>query len=91
MVSPEFVGYLVGVANEKMEANRKRTEGFFRALQRSGGFAECDGGDRTAVDAALSDGNGSMCGEGAHVHVEERDGDTHLGNLIDIRINYQLS
>jgi tRNA wybutosine-synthesizing protein 3 len=89
MVSPEFVRYLVGVANEKMEANRKRTEGFFRALQRSDGFAECDGGDRTAVDAALSDGNGSMCGGGAHV--EERDGETHLGNLIDIRINYQLS
>jgi tRNA wybutosine-synthesizing protein 3 len=88
MVSPEYVRYLVGVANEKMEANRKRTEGFLRALQRSDGFAEYDGGDRTAVDAALSDGNGSMCGEGAHV--EERDGNTQLGNLIDITINYHL-
>nr|POE67462.1 trna wybutosine-synthesizing protein 2/3/4 [Quercus suber] len=33
MVSPEFVRYLVRVANEKMEANRIRTQGFLRALQ----------------------------------------------------------
>ncbi|XP_010278689.1 PREDICTED: tRNA wybutosine-synthesizing protein 2/3/4 isoform X2 [Nelumbo nucifera] len=33
MVSPEYVRYLVGIANEKMETNRKRTQGFLRALQ----------------------------------------------------------
>ncbi|KAF7811166.1 tRNA wybutosine-synthesizing protein 2/3/4 [Senna tora] len=32
MVSPEYVQYLVKVANEKMEANRKRTERFFGLL-----------------------------------------------------------
>ncbi|KAI0497892.1 hypothetical protein KFK09_021130 [Dendrobium nobile] len=33
MVSPEYVRYLIGVANEKMEANRRRTDNFFRVLQ----------------------------------------------------------
>ena len=33
MVSPEFVRYLIHVANDKMEANRIRTQGFHRALQ----------------------------------------------------------
>lgn len=33
MVSPEYVRFLVGIANEKMEANRKRTDGFFQALR----------------------------------------------------------
>lgn len=37
MVSREYVRFLVGVANEKMEANRKRTEAFFQALQSEGG------------------------------------------------------
>ncbi|KAK8943174.1 tRNA wybutosine-synthesizing protein 2/3/4 [Platanthera zijinensis] len=32
MVSPEYVRYLVGVANEKMEANRRRTNGFLHAF-----------------------------------------------------------
>jgi tRNA wybutosine-synthesizing protein 3 len=33
MVTPEYVRYLVQVANEKMEANRNRTERFLRLLQ----------------------------------------------------------
>ncbi|XP_022926928.1 tRNA wybutosine-synthesizing protein 2/3/4 [Cucurbita moschata] len=33
MVSPEYVRYLVDVANEKMVANKKRTDGFLKALQ----------------------------------------------------------
>ncbi|KAM1108590.1 hypothetical protein ACFX2B_005165 [Malus domestica] len=37
MVSREYVRFLVRVANEKMEANRKRTEAFFQALQSEGG------------------------------------------------------
>ena len=35
MVSPEYVRYLVEVANEKMEANRKRTDRFFEMLKSS--------------------------------------------------------
>ncbi|XP_058094324.1 tRNA wybutosine-synthesizing protein 2/3/4 isoform X2 [Magnolia sinica] len=33
MVSPEYVRYLVGIANEKMMANRRRTDGFLQVLQ----------------------------------------------------------
>ncbi|KAF9589011.1 hypothetical protein IFM89_018250 [Coptis chinensis] len=33
MVSKEYVEYLVGIANEKMESNRKRTEGFLQVLE----------------------------------------------------------
>ncbi|XP_020573877.1 tRNA wybutosine-synthesizing protein 2/3/4 isoform X2 [Phalaenopsis equestris] len=33
MVSPEYVRYLTGIANEKMEANRRRTDSFFHVLQ----------------------------------------------------------
>ncbi|KAG0481542.1 hypothetical protein HPP92_012400 [Vanilla planifolia] len=33
MVTPEYVRYLITVANEKMEANRQRTDGFLHVLQ----------------------------------------------------------
>ncbi|XP_038981938.1 tRNA wybutosine-synthesizing protein 2/3/4 isoform X2 [Phoenix dactylifera] len=33
MISPEYVRYLVRIANDKMEANRKRTDGFLHVLQ----------------------------------------------------------
>lgn len=36
MVSPEYVEYLVEVANEKMGANRKRTDHFFDKLVENG-------------------------------------------------------
>ncbi|KAA8520067.1 hypothetical protein F0562_014323 [Nyssa sinensis] len=36
LVSPEYVRYLIGVANEKMEANRRRTDNFLTALLNSG-------------------------------------------------------
>lgn len=54
MVSPEYVEYLVGVANEKMEANRKRTDLFLNSLLKNGfsrdgiymnGKIDNDGGD----------------------------------------------
>lgn len=32
MVSPEYVRYLVGIGNEKMDSNQRRTDNFFRAL-----------------------------------------------------------
>ncbi|KAF5804116.1 putative transferase [Helianthus annuus] len=35
MVSKEYLNYLVGIANEKMEANRKRTDSFHDALLRN--------------------------------------------------------
>ncbi|KAI3680535.1 hypothetical protein L6452_35307 [Arctium lappa] len=36
MVSKEYLNYLVGIANEKMEANRKRSDGFHDALLKIG-------------------------------------------------------
>ncbi|KAJ9566092.1 hypothetical protein OSB04_002058 [Centaurea solstitialis] len=36
MVSREYLNYLVGIANEKMEANRKRSESFHDALLKIG-------------------------------------------------------
>ncbi|KAK8470851.1 hypothetical protein PHAVU_003G078700 [Phaseolus vulgaris] len=33
MVTPEYIRYLVRVANDKMEANRKRTQRFFQVIQ----------------------------------------------------------
>lgn len=36
MISPEYVRYLVRIANDKMEENRKRTEGFLHVLQSKG-------------------------------------------------------
>ncbi|XP_073108372.1 tRNA wybutosine-synthesizing protein 2/3/4 isoform X2 [Elaeis guineensis] len=36
MISPEYVRYLVRIANDKMEENRKRTDGFLHILQSKG-------------------------------------------------------
>ncbi|KAL6990778.1 nicotinamide N-methyltransferase [Sarracenia purpurea var. burkii] len=36
LVSADYVRYLVGIANEKMEANRRRTDGFREALLSNG-------------------------------------------------------
>ena len=33
VVSPEYIRYLVGIANCKMEANKKRMDGFLDVLQ----------------------------------------------------------
>ncbi|KAK4753279.1 hypothetical protein SAY87_022077 [Trapa incisa] len=39
-VSREYVRFLVSIANEKMEANRKRTEGFFQTLLQKKGSSD---------------------------------------------------
>ncbi|KAL9285717.1 TRNA wybutosine-synthesizing protein/4 [Arabidopsis thaliana] len=44
MVSPEYVKFLVDIGNEKMDANRKRTDGFSVALT-SNGFKNPDAND----------------------------------------------
>ncbi|XP_048317963.2 tRNA wybutosine-synthesizing protein 2/3/4 [Ziziphus jujuba] len=64
MVSPEYVRYLVEIANEKMEANRKRTEGFLRAL-RSNGFVGSSVDDGSSVKGSVEDNkSASVCGGG---------------------------
>lgn len=44
MVSAEYVKYLVELANQKMEANRKRTDNFLDALLKNGFFRHANGG-----------------------------------------------
>lgn len=44
MVSAEYVKYLVELANEKMEANRKRTDNFLDALLKNGFFRHANSG-----------------------------------------------
>ncbi|XP_057960653.1 tRNA wybutosine-synthesizing protein 2/3/4-like isoform X1 [Malania oleifera] len=73
MVSPEYVRYLVGIANEKMEANRGRTEGFLQALRRNG-FV---GNEIFSNTATEDDKNGSVCSEG-HACSVSQDQDSNL-------------
>lgn len=55
LVSKEYVWYLVELANAKMDANRKRTDGFLEALKRNGftgpDLAGCDS-EHDCLDAA---------------------------------------
>lgn len=51
MVSSEYVKYLIEVANEKMEANRKRTDLFLDALVKNG-FS----GEVNAVEKGIGNG-----------------------------------
>ncbi|KAI4311995.1 hypothetical protein MLD38_036854 [Melastoma candidum] len=53
VVAEDYVRYLVSVANEKMEANRKRTDGLLEALMRSlpgGGEAKGESGSASGLD-----------------------------------------
>ncbi|GAV85023.1 Met_10 domain-containing protein/TYW3 domain-containing protein/Kelch_2 domain-containing protein/Kelch_4 domain-containing protein/Kelch_6 domain-containing protein [Cephalotus follicularis] len=68
LVSREYVRFLVDVANEKMEANRKRTEGFFKLLR----------SDKFSVNG------GGVCGDDSHEGadgnvVTATDGDNSFG------------
>lgn len=51
LVSPEYVRFLVGIANEKMEVNRKRTDQFFAALL-SNGFGGVENGDSDGLEGS---------------------------------------
>ncbi|CAI9087185.1 OLC1v1021196C3 [Oldenlandia corymbosa var. corymbosa] len=55
MVSPEYLDYLIRVANDKMEANKKRTDLLFEALVRNGYGKVANG---------IGEGNGELvCGD----------------------------
>lgn len=92
MVSPEYVRYLVGIANEKMEANRKRSDGFFRVLRSSGFTGEivAESGDQVFLKAAVGDKkNDSVCSEApalsnsqdVYTNSERTNSETHIGSL----------
>ncbi|KAK6283553.1 hypothetical protein POUND7_002505 [Theobroma cacao] len=74
MVSKDYVRFLVEVANEKMEANRQRSEGFLRAFMKD-------------QAGAFENGNGSICGESGDCN-EGQDGlQRNFGDAQDIDPN----
>lgn len=87
-VSPDYVRYLVGVANEKMEANRRRTETFLRTLQ-SKGFEVpliSENHEHLLVSPTVGDENGSTSNVCDNVRVlnassETTEVNTQLGSL----------
>lgn len=94
-VSPEYVRYLVEVANEKMEANRRRTERFFELLKSNcfvaSRFADSSS-DNVAISESLNFTNASVLGEGLacddvqvgdDAQLEKRNGKTYSGIFID--------
>ncbi|KAM7506258.1 hypothetical protein LguiB_005162 [Lonicera macranthoides] len=97
MVSPEYVKYLVEIANEKMEANRRRTDNFLTALL-SNGFQGPDisVNEKILVNAEAYTKNGSMFNEAQNlegglnsssngkeedINFRRRDDDTYRGSL----------
>lgn len=70
LVSEEYVKFLVGVANEKMEANRRRTDGFLQALIGSnGGFVRPVG--------AMKEKDGNFDED-----LKKVDGNNNIGNYL---------
>lgn len=61
MVSPEYVEYLVELANEKMEANRRRTDNFLDTLLKNGFLGSKvdsnDGPENSLVNGVSGNGN----------------------------------
>lgn len=57
LASREFVEFLIHVANKKMEANRKRTDGFFQAL-----LCEGFGIDESEIPAEIGEGKSVLDG-----------------------------
>ncbi|KAK9155721.1 hypothetical protein Sjap_003201 [Stephania japonica] len=82
LVSEEYVRVLVGIANEKMELNRRRTEGFREVLERglvgSGVLGEYNCGGDCFHEDGVVDSVRFAIREG-DVDVEEAEVDSHLG------------
>ncbi|KDP20748.1 hypothetical protein JCGZ_21219 [Jatropha curcas] len=74
LVSPEYVRFLVEVANEKMEANRKRTQGFFMALT-GNGFVD------SAVLENVDHNSSDDAQDGDADNLERADGDANIGRV----------
>ncbi|XWS12834.1 hypothetical protein CRYUN_Cryun37aG0124300 [Craigia yunnanensis] len=78
MVSKDYLRFLVEVANEKMEANRKRSEGFLRAFLKG-------------HDGALENANGSMCNESGGCNEGQDDLERSFGDTQDTVLNEKAS
>lgn len=92
LTSLEYVRWLVGVANEKMEMNKRRTDGFLTALLSSGFAGE---GVRERGDSVAIDGEGGVSIEGEALNHGLADGrdpsDKHLGSLRTSNISLNMN
>lgn len=86
MVSPDYVRYLVEIANEKMEANRKRTEGFLRALLSNGfvGSTVAARDDVSSMDGSVEDKNGSLGSGGGIACNGDQDGEAESQGRVQV-------
>ncbi|XP_059624191.1 tRNA wybutosine-synthesizing protein 2/3/4 [Cornus florida] len=75
MVSPEYIRYLVGIANEKMEANRRRTDSFLNALI-SHGFTGIEVSE--SVNGPSVNAKGDI--NGGSKHIEIQNSECHLNS-----------
>ncbi|XP_021719707.1 tRNA wybutosine-synthesizing protein 2/3/4-like [Chenopodium quinoa] len=78
MVSPEYLRYLVEIANDKMGANWKRTQGFLEGLRKNGFVgpsdveAEAEAGDGfVGLSGGADDGDGAIWEEEKWVGVNQ--------------------
>ncbi|THU51364.1 hypothetical protein C4D60_Mb06t30260 [Musa balbisiana] len=67
LVTAQYVHYLVTIANDKMEANRKRTESFLQVLQCKG----LSGSSKEILDCSQEDCN-QMVGKGNSLDIEAK-------------------
>lgn len=75
MVSPEYVKYLVELANEKMEVNRKRTDNFLDVLLKNGFLgSQISSGEVDCDDSDLLE-NSLVNGVGGNGNAKRRDFD----------------
>lgn len=81
LASQEYVRWLVGIANEKMEANRRRTDRFLAALLSNGfvGYGVWERGESLVVD---EEADVSIEGETLNhgVAIGRESSETHLGS-----------
>ncbi|XP_022723296.1 tRNA wybutosine-synthesizing protein 2/3/4 [Durio zibethinus] len=78
MVSKDYVRFLLEVANEKMETNRKRSEGFLRAFLK-------------AHDGALENANGSISSESGDCDEGQADLERSFGDNQDTVLGEKAS
>ncbi|CAL9096891.1 unnamed protein product [Musa acuminata var. zebrina] len=67
LVTAQYVHYLVTIANDKMEVNRKRTESFLHVLQ----FKGLSGSSKEIIDCSQEDCN-QMVGKGNSLDIEAK-------------------
>lgn len=86
MVSPEYVKYLVELANEKMEVNRKRTDNFLDVLLKNGFLgSQISSGEVDCDDSDLLE-NSLVNGVGGNGNAKRRDFDDSCSGYIPLNV-----